>query len=330
MIVLPLMMVSGSKNMAQGKISWPITIGFLKKYWPWLAGGGSVALLVLLFWPIIRFSWLDYPEALRGQIALKKLAASRETSFYCREDCQAKRLLYQRLITAAWTDQRTAIKSNMEKLILDPKTLPETRRQMIDLWQSSGEAPSDKLTNYVGQTGNLLAIKIDLTAAWPELGQENLVNELVGSFKTATSTEQQAELLSLFQNHHEAPVIDLLWDLILNDYPDNLKAKAFFLLANVTDKAEVYQAADLAKLQTVINDPAYPARLKDRAIQALDDYYLYYPKESEALLLSVVEQPERFDKYQRSFAIEILNGRRAVKLATLDLSQADWDAYYHN
>lgn len=312
------------------KITWRSIKVFLKKYWPLVAGSLGFILLFLMFLPVFRSSWLYYPESLRAKIAIQKLIDSDETAFYCREDCQANRLLYQKIITQAWANKGMELAPDLEKLIFNSKVLPETRRLVIKIWQDSGVAPSAKLKDFCNNSANSLAIRSDLAAAWPDLDNSSFYGELIGNFKTATSSEDKESLLNLLVGKDNPLAVNLIWDLILHDYPDNLKAKAFFLLANIDNKPGVYQAGDVANLRSVLESGTYPLRLKDKAIQVLDDYYSLYPEESEALLVDVINRPQYFDAYQRSFAIDVLNHYRTEKLPGLALSQADWDAYFTN
>ncbi|MEI6835725.1 MAG: hypothetical protein WCK59_02730 [Candidatus Falkowbacteria bacterium] len=312
------------------KIIWQKTRDFIKKHWLICAGSFGFILLIMMFLPVFRSSWLYYPDSLRGRIALKKLAAASETGIYCHEDCSAKSLLYKNIISSALAKEKEKLLPDLEAAILDFKVLPENRKMLIDLWQVSGQEPSAKLKEFYNNPNNPLVLRAALVKAWPQLDSGSGVAEMVGSFKAATSEAQKIEILNLLTGKSEAVVLKLIWDLILGDYSDNLKNKAWFLLANIDNKQIAYQAIDLDNLRLVLESGTYPSRLKDQAILVLNDYYLYYPELSQSLLVDVVNRTKYFDDYQRSFAIDILNRYRTDKIMMPELSLDDWNAYFKN
>jgi len=313
------------KNMDKFKIVWRQVVVFLKKYWPQVAGSAVFIILLIMFLPVFRSSWLYYPESLRAKIALQKLAESNEKMYYCREDCQAKRLTYKNIIASALSSEKEKVLPDLETTILDKNILPETRTLLIGLWKDSGLPPSDNLKNI--QDFNL---KAELVSTWPELGGDSFATEIIGNFKVAKNDSEREAALDLLIGSNNPVIINTIWDIILGNYTDELKTKAFFLLANITDKQSIYQADDLVKLRSILESADFPHRLKDKAILAIGDYYELFPEASELLLVDVVNRPQYFDNYQRSFAIDILNNNRSVKVASLNLSQADWDAYFTN
>ena len=99
------------------KIVWRQVVVFLKKYWPQATISGVFIILFIMFLPIFRSSWLYYPESLRAKIALRKLAESTEKIYYCREDCQAKRLTYKNIITSALANEKEKLLPDLEMVI---------------------------------------------------------------------------------------------------------------------------------------------------------------------------------------------------------------------
>jgi len=312
------------------KIIWQKVRDFIKKHWLICAGSFGFILLLMMFLPVFRSSWLYYPDSLRVRIALKKLAAASETEVYCREDCSATRLLYKNIISLELAKEKDKLLPDLEKVILDPKVLPEIRKLVINIWQTSGEEPSAKLKEFCLNSNNPLAIRAELASAWPQLATDSFNAEIIGSFKTTVSDSEKLKSLDLLIGKSDPAVLKLIWDILLHDYPDNLKSKAWFLLANIDNKQLAYQPADLDNLRAILESGDYPHRLKDQAILVLSDYYAYYPVPSEALLVDVVNREKYFDNYQRSFAIDILNRYRTEKIALPDLSQEEWDAYFKN
>ena len=53
-----------------------------------------------------------------------------------------------------------------------------------------------------------------------------------------------------------------IWDLILGEASNDVKAKAWFLLANVENKQQAYLADDLDKLRAVLESGGLSAPLK--------------------------------------------------------------------
>ena len=193
------------------------------------------------------------------------------------------------------------------------------------MWQDSTLPPSDNLKNI--QDFNL---KAELVNVWPELGNDSFAGEIVGNFKTAKNDVEREAVLDLLVSKSNPVVINTIWNIILGDYSDKVKVKAFFLLANITNKELAYQTGDVDKLRSILESAKFPHRVKDQAILALGDYYSAYPVASESLLVDVINRPQYFDNYQRSFAINILNNNRDIKIPNLNLSQEDWDTYYTN
>ncbi len=295
------------------KIVWRQVVVWLKKHWPLAAGASAFVILLIMFFPVFRSSWLYYPESLRAKIALRKLAESTEKMYYCRDDCQAKRMMYKNIIASALTSQKERILPDLEATILDEKVLPETKQLLINLWQESGLPPTDSLK-----------------ANWPGLNDDAYVTQVISNFKKAKSDSDREGALDLLISKNKQSIITLIWDIILGSYSDSIKVKAFFLLANLENKQQAYQVEDIARLRSVLESADFPHRLKDQAIFALGDYYEFFPFETETLLVDVYNRPKYFDDYQRSFVVDILNNNRELKIPNLDLSQELWDAYYNN
>lgn len=316
--------------MKKMKIVWQKVKEFAKKHWLICAGSFGFVLLLMMFIPVFRSSWLYYPDSLRVRIAIKKLAASSETAMYCREDCSAKRLLYKNIISSSLVREKEKLLPDLENVIVSNKTLEEIRTLVIKIWQESGQEPSQKLKDFYNNPTNPISLRAQLAAAWPDIAGPSFYSEIIGNFKTASSDKEKEANLSLLVGRSDPIVLKLIWEIILGDYPDILKTKAWFLLANIDNKKLAYQMSDLDNLRAVLESGDYPHRLKDPAILVLSDYYLYYPELSEALLVDVINRTKYFDAYQRSFAIDILNKYRVVKIPGPQLSQADWDIYFTN
>lgn len=303
---------------------------FVRKNWLICAGSFGFILLLMMFLPLFRSSWLYYPDSLRVRIALKKLVASSETARYCREDCLSKRLVYTEIISNFLKQKENNLESDLETAITHPKILAETRSLLIKIWQESGRAPSLKLKELYNNSDTDIYLRAELANAWPELSSPSFFAEVIGNFKGADSDKDREAILALLVNRSDLVILKLIWDIILNDYPDNLKAKAWFLLANIDNKKMAYQSEDLINLRAILESANYPQRLKDQAILILSDYYPFYPEPSELLLLDVVSRTKYFDNYQRTFAIDILNKNRSEKISAPSLSLVDWDKYFRN
>ena len=303
---------------------------FFKKHWLISGLGAGFIILLLLFLPIFRSSWLYYPESLRAKLALKKLEVATEKDIYCREDCQAKRLLYKNLIYEFAVKNQFNFKQDLENSILKPGVLPEIRMLFISIWQELKWDITTNIQNYYSDLNNPLEIRSSLTIAWPELKNSSFFKEVVNQFYNSRSTKEQAELLDLLISSDDKSVLNLIWDLILGDRDDSFKRKAFFLLANIANKQSAYLVADVIKLRSILENGDYPHRIKDLAIMALSDYYDFFPELTEELLVDVVNRSRYFDSYQRTFAIEILNKYRAEKIPLPELSQEDLGIYFSN
>ena len=310
------------------KIVWQNVWVFVKKRWLLCAGSFGFIVLVILFLPIFRSSWLLYPESLRARIAIRKLSSSNETAFYCREDCAAERLVYKNIITSALKSDN--LNPDLETAITSEKILPEIRRVFIEIWQSSGQEPSEKINQYYLDPKKNFLVRAELARAWPQLANSSFNAEIIGQYRAAKTDEEKITMLNLLYGRSDPSTLSVIWGLILNDASDELKSKAWFLLSNIENKAEVFALGDLEKIRTVLESGEYPHRLKDQAILILADYYPLYPEASGALLKDVVNRPIYFDDYQRTFAIDILNRNSQPKLASPQLSQADWDEYFNN
>ena len=294
---------------------------WLKKNWPLVTGASVFIILLIMFLPVFRSSWLYYPESLRAKIALRKLAESTEKMYYCRDDCQAKRLMYKNIIKSALTSQKERILPDLEATILDEQVLLETRKLLITLWQESKLPATDNLKNNLSP---------ELSSFWPELSDSGTIKQLINNFKKAKNDSERETALNLLTNKNSPEIIILIWDVILGDYSDAVKIKSFSLLANLENKQVAYQVEDIARLRSVLESADFPHRLKDYAIFSLGDYYEFFPYETESLLVDVFNRPQYFDDYQRSFVIDILNNNRGAKVPNLELSADDWAAYYDN
>ena len=232
---------------------------------------------------------------------------------------------YKNIIASALVSQKENLLPDLEKAILDPTILPENRRLLIALWQESKLPPSDNLLNSLD-----FNLKSDLVRVWPELSNNSFISEIIGNFKTAKNDLERLTALELFLDKNNSLIINTLWQIIFGDYSDAVKKKAFFILANLDNKAEIYQEAEVLKLRSLLESADFPHRLKDQAILALGDYYPLFPGATESLLVDVVNRPQYFDDYQRSFAVDILNNNRELQVSGFELSPAAWDAYFNN
>ncbi len=303
------------------KIVYRQVVVWLKKHWPLVTSASVFIILLIMFFPVFRSSWLYYPESLRAKIALRKLAESTEKMYYCRDDCQAKRLMYRNIIASALKNEKERILPDLEATILAEKVLPETKQLLIGLWQESGLSPTDSLKNNLSP---------ELKIFWPELSDDTFVVQVINDFKKAKNDGKREATLNLLINKDSPEIITLIWDIILGKYSDAVKSRAFFLLANLENKKEVYQVENVTRLRSVLESADFPHRLKDQAIFSLGDYYEFFPFETESLLVDVFNRPQYFDDYQRSFVIDILNNNRDIKVANLEISAEDWAAYYNN
>lgn len=303
---------------------------FFKKHWLISGLSAGFIILLLLFLPIFRSSWLYYPESLRAKLALKKLETVTEKDIYCREDCQATRLLYKNLVYEFAVKNEFDFKQDLENSILKPDVLPEIRMLFISIWQELKWDITPAIQNYYSDLNNPIEIRSSLTIAWPELKNSSFFKEVVSQFYNSSSTKEQMEFLDLLISSDDKSVLSLIWDLILGDKEDIFKRKAFFLLANIANKQSAYLVADVIKLRSILESGDYPHRIKDLAIMSLSDYYDFFPELTEELLVDVVNRSRYFDSYQRTFAIEILNKYRTEKIPMPELSYEDLDVYFSN
>lgn len=312
------------------KIVWRQVVVWLKKNWLIVSGMSLFIILLLMFMPVFRSSWLYYPESLRAKIALRKIIDIRAKDYYCRESCQENLRLYQQFVRESLINKNQDITSDLEKAILTPSILPENRRLLITLWQESKIPPSETLINFRNDSSQDFFIRSQLVSAWPELEGDSFAGEILGNFKTAKDDASKLVFLDLLNGQSSQLIINNLWEIILGNYSLSVKEKAFFLLANLDNKESLYVLADVTNLRAVLESADFPHRLKDQAIFALGDYYPFYPVETEQLLVDVFNRPQYFDDYQRSFVLDILNNNRSLKVASLDISATDWENYFNN
>lgn len=301
----------------------------IKKHYYLSIGAGSLILLLILISPLFHSSWLNYPESLKARIALSKLLASFETGSWCREDCALERSMYEKIITHSLSIKPDTLLPYLEKEILDSDLDEEVRAVLLKMYLTTNVPISEKLKNYYTNASNDFKIRAQLAATWPEIGSKSMPAEIIGRYKNSRKIAEKINLLKLLKGQSDPLSLSLLWEIILSNDEEDLKNIAFSLLSNIEDKKSAYNLNDLDKLKIVLQNVDYPPRLKDQAIYLLNNYYEYYPEQSELLLLDVVVN-NSFDNYQKAFAINILNSKKMSDLKMPDLSQADWDSYYNN
>jgi hypothetical protein len=312
------------------KIVWRQVVVWLKKNWL-IAGGVAVfIILLMLFMPVFRSSWMYYPESLRAKIALQKIINISAKDYYCRETCQSNLRLYGQFIRQSLLSDNKEIQGDLEKAILNPRLLAENRRLLISLWQETKVPPSDVLVDFSKDKEKDFFIRSQILAAWPDLEKEAFATETISKFKMAKDDASKLVFLDLLSGQSSESVINSLWEIILGNYSVAVKEKAFFLLANLDDKEDLYVLADVTNLRAILESADFPHRLKDQAILALGDYYSFYPIETEQLLVDIFNRPQYFDNYQRSFVLDILNNNRSLKIASLNVSAAEWEDYFNN
>ena len=285
-------------------------------------------ILFILLSPIIHSSWLYYPEPLKARIALKKFIYSFEQYSYCREDCEAERLFYINIIKSSLNSNKS-YEILLQKEILNIKTPDEVRGELLKIYKINNQIAPLVIKNFYMNSQNDFVIRASLVETWPEISNTSFISEIIGRYKNSASVKEKLALLGLLDERSNGLIFSLLWGIVLGDEGDDLKRKAFLLLANVDRKDLFYKTEDLDNIKLILNDTNYEMRLKDLAIWLLNDYYQYFPDLSENILMMVADG-SKFDNYQKTFAINILNYQKSTNLKIPDLDQADWDNYYKN
>jgi hypothetical protein len=308
---------------------------FLKKMVTWFRKhyylGSCCILFFILFillLPILRSNWLAYPESLKIRIALSRFINSFEKYTYCREDCAAERSFYSKIIEDSLFSNNN-YQGIIQKEVFKSDISNETRLELLKLYKNiSPLAPADIKNYYINPSNNFM-IRAALSETRPELNNASFLSEIIGKYKNSISVAEKLVLLDFLDGQSDALVFSLLWEIVLNNEGEDLKKKAFLLLASIDRKDLVYKITDLNNIQLILNDNNYEMRLKDSAIWLLNDYYQYFPVPSETLLLSVINGSQ-FDNYQKTFAINILNNQKLINLKIPELTQSDWKSYYNN
>lgn len=289
----------------------------------------TLLIIIILFSPIFHASWLAYPEALKARIALKLFINTYDQNSYCRDDCGAARLFYSNIIITALNSKDNSYLKLIEKQILKPETPDEARLDLLKFCKTNQVPVTSNIKNFYLDTDNDFRLRAQLAKTWPEISSTSFVAEIIGRYKRSASVTEKITLLDLLSNRSDNLVFSLFWEIVLGGDGYDLKAKALFLLSNAPRKDLVYQIGDLEYLQLVLEDINYPERLKDSVIWLVNEYYSYFPNESQDLLLKVANG-ENFDNYQKTFAINILNKQNSTSFKTPELSLADWDIYFNN
>lgn len=297
---------------------------------PYLSSGvGLLLLSLVLFLPIMRFNWISYPESLKIRIAIKRLLESMEMDTYCREDCSLKRHLYESIISESLRKNPPSYRELLEERILDPGISIEARKELLKILVISDIGISDRIKDFITDSKKDLHLRLQLAKAWPENYPDSLKKEILQAYSRAKTKEDKMDILKLIEGEGGQEAVSLNWNILLSDEKTDLKKQALFSLANIADKKSAYILEDLYKLQLILEEGGNPARLKDQVIFLLNEYYDYFPDQSAALLIEVVNS-NAYDDYQKTFAINILNRHRSIPLPLPPLTQEDWDSYYNN
>lgn len=302
---------------------------WFRKHYYWSTSISLLIILLILLLPILHSSWLFYPESLKIRIALKKFINSFEEYKYCREDCAAVRSFYADIIKKTLESNDISYSTLVQEEILNSNISTETRSELLKIYKTNTFSAPTEIKNFYTDSKNNFMIRAALVEAWPELNNNSFISEIIGRYKNSASVKERLELLELLDENDSDLTISLLWEIILNSDGSDLKRKAFLLLSNIDRKDLAYKMEDLDSIRLILNDNNYELRLKDLAIWLLNDYYQYFPAQSENILLSVVSG-RQFDDYQKTFAINILNYQKSANLKLPELSQADWNSYYNN
>lgn len=286
-------------------------------------------IVIFLFSPIFHANWLAYPQSLKARIALKMFLKTFDKNSYCREKCATARLFYSNIISRALDSKDNNYVDLVEKEILKPETPVEASLNLLKLCKDGQIAVTDNIKNFYTDNNNDFKLRAELANTWPEISSASFISEIIGRYKRSDSVLEKISLLDLLNDSSDNLVSSLFWEIILGNEGADLKAKALYLLSNAPRKDLIYQVSDLDSLQLVLEDQGCPERLKDSVIWLINEYYSYFPNESQDLLLKVANG-ENFDNYQKTFAINILNKQNSTNFKMPELSQADWDSYYNN
>ena len=262
-------------------------VTWFRKHYYWSASISFLILLLILLLPILHSSWLFYPESLKIRIALKKFINSFEEYKYCREDCAAVRSFYADIIKKSLESNNISYSLVVQKEILNPNITNETRLELLKLYKINTPSVPTEINNFYIDSQNNFMTRAALVETWPELKNNSFTSEIIGRYKNSASVKERLELLELLEGEDSDLTISLLWEIILGGDGNDLKRKAFLLLANIDRKDLVYKAEDLDNIRLILNDSNYELRLKDLAIWLLNDYYQYFPVQSENILLLV-------------------------------------------
>jgi len=294
-----------------------------------ILSGSFLALLILVLFISLQTSlWLFYPENLKALIAYNRLGLSAYHEPICHENCFYERRLYKSII--ADNLKRPDFLNKVIKAVLNEKENFNFRIELISTLAIANQTAPPEILAYLSRPEANLAIKIALMKNF-EIKDTNIVSDLESQVKNLELKRAERLLaLDALSGLGEDSLADFYLDLALNDQDIEMRKEALVALSNIEAKNIYFTAEAYDELEITLFESETDKYLRRSIIFLLADYTDIFKDKVLKTMRKIYNDEVGFDKFSRSFAVDVLNKYSADIYARPAISRAEWEEYEKN
>lgn len=287
----------------------------------------GVLFILFIFYLLLLFLSVSRPE-----IALAKLKKSYQEERICHEECHFWRQAQEKIIVSELRDGS----KKLNKIILndwrDPALNFDFKKELLIIIASvyGVENPPGYLQDYLVDTNSekRLVREIITRFNFSSASSQNLAIILHNKIKTATSSQEKIQVLEILAEINNDQEIDNYFFLLSSNDSVDLKREVIKNISLIHEKSSVFTLAQLESIKNLILTPAIDLRLRQDLVLLVGDYYLVFPKESEAVWQEVYTD-KSLDNISRAFSADNLNHLAGQRLILPAVSPLEWANYYN-
>jgi len=289
-----------------------------------LVFGILISLLILFFFYrafLFGSLWLRLPSRWQAQIALNRLGLSAYNDPICHEKCFISREIYKKVVAANLDDE--SVEAAVQKLILAEDNNLIFRLELVEAVALSKQGVfPDYLRNYL-EAGSNLELKDQIQELFVPggIGLDELRRRASSGLR-----EDRIAALELMASNSDSALAGFYLELITTDPDVLVKGAALRALSNLSVDPDWSDDNFLTQLESVTLDPATNQYLRRDLVMLWSDYLAEKEDWASQVILSVYED-EKFDKFSRLFAADILNRQSSNNYPKPEIGAAEWQEY---
>jgi len=289
-----------------------------------------LAILIFLIITIYGPWWRIWPQKIRANIALNRLALSVYKEPYCRSDCYFERLVYQSEILS-FSDNRKYF-SKISNIIFQDDESIAWRLELLKTISHKNDWPEDffeRMQDYLDNNSSNLEFKQYLLLYFINyLDLDDYIN-ILNKIISDTSIYHHDRALALgslvalnsfnFESHLNS---------FLEEGSDDFIIEVLKILGGDLSRFTIEEKALFDFLDNIMRSTNSSFTSRRLALFILSDFINQEIEGEATALLERIVLAGELDKFSRYLAIDILNNYLSDKRELPDISQDDWSWYY--